>query len=390
MKLTFKRFILGFMASAYGIAPITNALADDAGAQQIGAATVITLPDQGSQAAGGGIDYENAKPMPLPRVDNYVAPAFTGQPSFPGAAKSYPGAHGNGKEAPLTVPKTKAFDDQSSISSQEFGSFNHPFTTSRANTKGASYAKLWPTRATGRLFFSAMGGTFVCSAALIKPGIVVTAAHCVAEFGTNRFHSNWQFIPAYNDGNAPFGTWSAASATVLTSYLDGTDPCLVAGVVCANDIALIRLKPQDSPLYPGDSTGWYGYGVNGYSYTTFLETTSAQISQLGYPVALDDGLLMQRTDSLGYVDPTFSNNTVIGSLQTGGSSGGPWLVNMGVKPALNGTTIGAAANHNIVVGVTSWGYTSTTPKEQGASPFTSDNIEVLVNTLCSPAPQPGC
>ena len=36
--------------------------------------------------------------------------------------------------------------------------------------------------------------------------------------------------------------------------------------------------------------------------------------------------------------PGSPSNTVIGSLQTGGSSGGPWVVNLGVTPSLNGAT----------------------------------------------------
>jgi hypothetical protein len=82
--------------------------------------------------------------------------------------------------------------------------------------------------------------------------------------------------------------------------------------------------------------------LEGYGYTP---QNIAQLTQLGYPVALDGGLLMQRTDSYGFVDGNASNNTVIGSLQTGGSSGGPWLVNFGIKPALSGTAVGAHAQH---------------------------------------------
>jgi hypothetical protein len=71
---------------------------------------------------------------------------------------------------------------------------------------------------------------------------------------------------------------------------------------------------------------------------------------------------------------------------TGGSSGGPWLVNLGVQPSLNGTSFGSAAGRNTVVGVTSWGYVNNAIKQQGASSFTSGNIVVLVNAVCSATP----
>ncbi|MFZ1427932.1 MAG: hypothetical protein WAS21_14300, partial [Geminicoccaceae bacterium] len=181
---------------------------------------------------------------------------------------------------------------------------------------------------------------------------------------------------------APYGTWTARSATVLTSYFNGTDSCAVRGVVCQNDVAVITLNAQGG-AYPGTTTGYLGYGWNGYSYNS---SGQVLINQLGYPVALDSGALMERTDSQGFTSASNSNNTVMGSLQTGGSSGGPWAVNLGIAPSLNGTSFGTGANHNIVVGVTSWGYVSTAIKQQGASRFTTSNITVLVNAACSATP----
>ena len=265
---------------------------------------------------------------------------------------------------------------------QEFGTSNHPFTTNRANPAGINITNKYPFRAAGKLFFNIGSTTYLCSASLIKKGVVVTAAHCVALFGAQQFYSNWRFVPAYNNGTAPYGVWTAATAWVMTSYYSGTESCAVSGVVCPNDVAVIVLNPQGG-VYAGAKTGYYGYGWNGYGYTP---QNIAQLTQLGYPVALDGGLLMQRTDSYGFVDGNASNNTVIGSLQTGGSSGGPWLVNFGIKPVLSGTAVGAEATRNTVVNVTSWGYTSTLVKQQGASPFTSGNIVPLVSSACGGAP----
>ena len=95
---------------------------------------------------------------------------------------------------------------------------------------------------------------------------------------------------------------------------------------------------------------------------------------------------MERNDSNGFQSSSNSNNTIIGSLMCGGSSGGPWLVNLGIRPTLTGTTAGTAPGPGTVVGVTSWGFTSTGPKEQGASPFLSGNIVVLVNAACGAVP----
>ncbi|VWC84981.1 hypothetical protein BLA50215_01495 [Burkholderia lata] len=369
------------------IFPALGALVStSAPAQQIdmhGAVTQITLPDHGLQAAA--IDFKHALPMPLPKPN--VAPPkmldalmFNANPTL-GVAGYSRGGTGDGRQNPsqLVAPVHLS---QSGVEPQEFGSSNQPYTTSQANASGDNTQYYYPFRAAGKLFFNIGSATYLCSASLIKPGVVVTAAHCVANFGQRQFYSNWVFVPAYSNGTAPYGTWGAASATVMTSYYDGTDPCAVAGVVCQDDMAVILLAPQGGS-YAGNRAGWYGYGWNGYSYNP---SGLAQIDQLGYPVALDSGVFMERNGSQGFVSSGYSNNTIIGSLMTGGSSGGPWLVNLGMPPVLNGTAFGNAAAHNTVVGVTSWGYTDTTVKQQGASPFTSGNIVTLVNTVCGATP----
>jgi len=345
------------------------------------AQAVTGAPGGGSDAA---INYANAQPMPLPQSSKAAASLLdvllARQRTDLGKPGMSPGRNGNGQLQQVQLAPAKMLGD-SGIGSQEYGTSNHVFTTSRVNAQGNQTSKFYPYRAAGKLFFNIGSSTFVCSASLVKRGVVVTAAHCLADFGGG-FYSNWRFVPAYNNGAAPYGTWTAASAFVMTSYLNGTDSCAVSGVVCQNDVGVIVLRPQ-SGAYAGARTGWLGYGWNGFG---FNPSNLALISQLGYPVALDNGGLMERTDSQAYVDRSLSNNSVIGSLQTGGSSGGPWPVNLGIAPALNGTSFGAEATHNIVVGVTSWGYVSTAIKEQGASPFTSSNIVPLVNAACASTP----
>jgi hypothetical protein len=82
------------------------------------------------------------------------------------------------------------------------------------------------------------------------------------------------------------------------------------------------------------------------------------------------------------------NNTIWGSRQTGGSSGGPELVNLGVIADLGESiSVGDDSGSNIVVGVTSWGYTDQAVKQQGASPFLSTNVKALVDMACAAYPK---
>ncbi|MBK5963761.1 hypothetical protein CCR95_06600 [Thiocystis minor] len=174
----------------------------------------------------------------------------------------------------------------------------------------------------------------------------------------------------------------------MTSYFNGTDPCQAGalGVVCKNDIAVLELTPK-SGAYPGTNTGWYNYGWNGYGFTGggLAVGAVALINQLGYPVSHDGGNRMQRTDSQGYISNSTSvNNTIWGGRQTGGSSGGPELVNLGIGAVLSGGVgLGSEAAFNTVIGVTSWGYTNQAIKRQGASPFLSTNISVLISSACA-------
>ena len=116
---------------------------------------------------------------------------------------------------------------------------------------------------------------------------------------------------------------------------------------------------------------------------------------------------MERNDAYGkYVAATGANgkllrNTQLGSPMTGGSSGGPWMVNFGTRPTITGSaSLGAASSSNIVVGVTSWGYTSVGINVQGASWFGQNaeypsaaygtygagNIGKLVQDTCTASP----
>ena len=123
-----------------------------------------------------------------------------------GKAGSSPGAMGTGAESEVFLGAPAAAED--GVGSQDFGTNNHPFSTARADLYGKKNNTLYPYRAAGKLFFKIGSSTYICSASLIKRGIVVTAAHCVANYGQSQFYSGWQFVPAYRNGTAPYGTWT--------------------------------------------------------------------------------------------------------------------------------------------------------------------------------------
>jgi V8-like Glu-specific endopeptidase len=332
------------------------------------------------------VDFVHAKPQALPinpfATDSTQAlmEALGSVPDL-GPSGYSTGAAGSGSKNPVFLGRPEVVQNDE-VTPQDFGTNNHPFTTARADLFAANTNTTYPYRAAGKLFFNGPGGSFICSASLIKRGVVVTAAHCVANYGKQQFYSGWQFVPGYRNGAAPFGTWTVKQVRVLNSYYNGTDSCAVPGVVCADDVAVLVLNPQNGD-YAGTAVGWFSYWYGG----GFTPNGLIQITQLGYPGGLNNAAFMERNDSQGYRSSSNSNNTMIGSNMNGGSSGGPWIVNFGLPYALSGESNGGGYSlTNAVVGVTSWGYTSNSPKEQGASPFTSGNIQTLVNAACSATP----
>ena len=377
--------LVGFMAVTL-IMGGQHAIAQN---QQQGA--VISQTIKGNNASQ--VDFVNAKAMPLPQNSTPFDPlqstinALMRAPDPDDAVGGVsPGEVGNGVgRAVFLGASAAAAESDGGIGSQEWGTSNLPFSTARADLTPTATNTAYPYRASGKLFFNIGTSTFVCSASMIRRGIVVTAAHCVARFGGRQLYTNFRFVPGYRNGVAPYGVWTANTVSVVASYLNGTDACAVAGVVCANDVAVIRLNPQ-AGVYAGTSTGWYAYGWNGAGFANNV----THLTQIGYPGCLDNGLLMQRNDVQGVKNAAvLSNNTTYGSLMCAGSSGGPLLANFGIRPTLTSTTAGTFPNPNIVIGVTSWGFVSSLVKQQGASPFTSGNILPLVASVCPPA-HPAC
>jgi hypothetical protein len=237
-----------------------------------GLTTTLASQNQTSQTTRG-IDFANAKPMALPggRVlppsqEKAVVNALDPLQVFGAAAAEY-GAPGTGERHSIQIVNPQDIPQGSPIEPQEFGTSAQPFTTSQANALADLTVNYYPYRAAGKLFFNIGNASYLCSASLIKPGIVVTAAHCVANYGQRRYYSGWTYVPAYSLGLAPYGAWTAASATVLTAYYDGTDNCTQYGVICPDDVAVITLNPQNG-YYAGHYTGWFAYGWNGYSYNS--------------------------------------------------------------------------------------------------------------------------
>lgn len=274
-----------------------------------------------------------------------------------------------------------------------------------------------PYRFAGKLWMRFGTDWFVCTASLIKRGVLITAAHCVHNYGQQNagFADEVRWFPAnYSTGGSggPWGYYLARQWRIPGYYWLGNDTCQAGanGVVCNNDIATVVLWPKGG-VHAGDALGgWYNYGWNAYGLVNspaFGNGLIGLITQLGYPSAIDSGAQMLRNDSFGkFISGTGANgkqlkNLQLGSAMTGGSSGGPWLVNFGTRPTITGAaSLGSQSASNFVMAVTSWGYVGTGLNVQGASWFGQNaeypladyggrgagNIGFIVNVTCSAWP----
>lgn len=91
-----------------------------------------------------------------------------------------------------------------------------------------------PNRSHGKVFFGLGGTDYVCSGTALKApaeNVVWTAGHCV--YGSTGvlqegFASNWEFVPAYRSGDAPFGEWpkAAEGLQATTQWKQSSEGCL--------------------------------------------------------------------------------------------------------------------------------------------------------------------
>src|SRR4051794_31174944 len=80
-------------------------------------------------------------------------------------------------------------------------------------------------RTTGKVFFTEGGLNYVCSGSVVpaaNKSTVTTAGHCVNE-GPGAYVTNFAFVPAYNNGSAPYGVWSAKALATTSQWRTSGD-----------------------------------------------------------------------------------------------------------------------------------------------------------------------
>ena len=172
------------------------------------------------------------------------------------------------------------------------------------------------TRTNGKILgFDPVTGAYSCSGtALNTPShsIVLTAGHCVIERGSEG--RRLTFVPAYDHGNRPFGTFAAEAIYVMPQWRRSENPDF--------DVAALRVEPNELGALT-DVVGGRGYA------TSRPRRGAFQI--FGYPAARAGGeeLRSCRAHGLGLdrLTDRFSGPPTMPAScdMAAGSSGGAWL-----------------------------------------------------------------
>lgn len=325
-----------------------------------------------TQLIASPMDYAMARSV-LPQVSALPASAFDNNVSQ--LNLSVVGADGHAPSVDYKGYPTQLVDPSALKTAQRslgplvpsaVGGGGIQFTSSAVFPAAADTA--YPQSATGKLWFTINGSWYICSGTMIKPGIVVTAGHCVhsGNGAATGWYANWQFAPGYRNGSAPYGVWTswAFANTTGTWYSGG------GGVPNDADYAVIVFNKNASGYRIGDYTGWLGW-----QYPSLM---GKHVSVMGYPANLDSGLVNHRIDSA--VNQGGGNTGVWGSDMTGGSSGGGVIFNFGA--GYSGAPTGWEFNPNRLVSVVSYGYTDTSVKVQGGSQLDS-RWQTLIDSTCA-------
>jgi hypothetical protein len=328
-----------------------------------------------TQLTARPVDYATARGV-LPQASSLPASAFDNNvsqlnPRVTGSDGRGPSVDYKGSPTQLVDPSSLqlAQSSRSAPIADAVGSGGIQFTSSAVFPAAADTA--FPQSTTGKLWFTINGAWYICSGSMIKPGVVVTAGHCVHPGNGSGagWYANWQFAPAYRNGSAPYGIWTswAYAATTSTWFSGG------GGVPNDADYAVIVFNKNASGYRIGDYTGYLGW-----QYPSLI---GKHVTAMGYPGNLDGGVINHRVDSA--VNQGGGNTGVWGSDMTGGSSGGGVIFNFGV--GYSGSSTGWEFGQNRLVSVVSYGYTDGSIMVQGGSQFDS-RWQSLINGVCTSYP----
>ncbi|SNV16815.1 V8-like Glu-specific endopeptidase [Dermatophilus congolensis] len=185
--------------------------------------------------------------------------------------------------------------------------------TSPLTRASAKAVREKPLPTIGKVFFTVNGEDYVCSANSVNSknsSTVSTAAHCVNERG--RYANRFIFVPAYENGEAPYGKWTAINAFAPSDWIRSEEMEV--------DTAFVIVGKRNGQTL-ADTVGATGVAFN--------QARGLKYKAFGYPAGKPyDGEKLWSCTGTAIPDKYAPEGQAQGIPcgMTGGSSGGPWFM----------------------------------------------------------------
>jgi V8-like Glu-specific endopeptidase len=184
----------------------------------------------------------------------------------------------------------------------------------------------YPISTVGKVFFTNDAGqNMTCSGTAItslNSSVVDTAGHCIYQIG--EWMQNVIFCPLYDNGTTPYGCWAARGLEVPSDWINAKPNDY------HHDFGMLIVASNSQGLLT-DIVGGVGWAYN--------QSVKQPFYAYGYPAGYPfDGQTRQSCESTsGTVWQHGEGNAVsIPCNMNGGSSGGPWLIEINNNWYLNG------------------------------------------------------
>jgi V8-like Glu-specific endopeptidase len=188
------------------------------------------------------------------------------------------------------------------------------------------------TPAVGALFSVTSGGRLgphFCTASVVdSPGgdLLVTAAHCVQGYSDSA-PAGLAFVPAYDNGSAPYGVWTVTRIFVDQAWASAADP--------DDDVAFLTVAPSGQ-----SGSGTSLQSLTGGDSLGIGQPARGVMRVIGYPESGHQPIVCRnRVTSFSATQLQFDCEGF-----TNGTSGSPFLT--GVNPATGtGTVVGVIGGY---------------------------------------------
>jgi V8-like Glu-specific endopeptidase len=279
---------------------------------------VVSSPELSLEAAMEWTteDFLSAKPYPVPKVTEKMVSEFIEK-------MISPSAKGGSTVAGVKPSSTDSLDVEKTGNLVGF-SYPPPFNQHEVLVPYTTY----PYCTIGKIFFNQGGGSYHASASSIGNNGIWTAGHCVHSGNgqVSGWSTNLVFVPAYKDGNAPFGQFSARQLKCTQNwYLHGNPGGLF------EDMGGAILNPLNGRKV-SQVVGSLGFAYN--------FPRNQVLTSLGYPAESPFNGQRMWQDTAQYANdgsvPGSPKTIGIGCSMTGGCSGGPWVLGLGSTNYVNG------------------------------------------------------